>query len=124
MKKYELSYNDKDDIMYLRILGVITGEDLQELMPRIQKMFEGKTRRVTLIDMSQTAHVGPQVMTKEMREAYKQLTDLMDADKSAIFGASPAVRMAAKIALAVAKKSKSTRFFKTKEEALAWLKGE
>lgn len=47
----------------------------------------------------------------------------MDADKSAIFGASPAVRMASKIALAVAKKSKITRFFKTKEEALAWLKG-
>lgn len=124
MKKYELSYNDKDGIMYLRILGVITGEDLRELMPRIQKMFEGKTRRYALIDMSQASQVGPQVMTKEMREAYKEMTDLMDSDKSAIFGAAPAVRMASKIVLAVTKSSKNTRFFKTESDALAWLKGE
>lgn len=123
MKKYELSYNDKDDVLCLRILGVVTGEDLRELMPLVQKMFEGKARRCALIDMSQTVQVDSKVMTKEMREAYKELTDLMDSDKSAIFGASPAVCMMAKIALAITKRSKSTRFFKTEEEALVWLKG-
>ncbi|MBN2380577.1 STAS/SEC14 domain-containing protein [candidate division WOR-3 bacterium] len=124
MEKYKLSYNDEDDILCLKIFGVITGEDLREMMPMLQKILDGKPRRYVLIDMSHSVQAGPNVMTKEMREAYKEMTVLMDSDKSAIFGASPVVRMAAKIALAVTKRWENTRFFKTEEEAVAWLKKE
>jgi hypothetical protein len=48
----------------------------------------------------------------------------MNPEKSAIFGVTPGLRMAARIALVVSGKSEITHFFKTKEEALRWLKGE
>ncbi|MBD3286652.1 STAS/SEC14 domain-containing protein, partial [candidate division WOR-3 bacterium] len=44
-------------------------------------------------------------------------------DKVAVVGASPGARMIAKVALAITGVSKISRFFKTEDEALAWLKG-
>jgi hypothetical protein len=124
MEKYVLSYNDKEDILYLKILSVMEIEDIRELMPRFQKMFEGRARRYALVDMSESVQLGSDVMTKEMREAYKELGDLMNADKAAIVGATPVLRMIAKIVIAVTRRAKTTRFFKTEGEALRWLKGE
>jgi len=123
MEKYLLSYNEEDDILYLKILGITKSEDLRELMPRVQKLLEGKTRRRALVDMSESVPLDASMMTREMRDTYKELNNLMNADKAAILGASPSVRMVARIVLAVTGKSKTAKFFKTKEEALAWLKG-
>jgi anti-anti-sigma regulatory factor len=122
MEKYVLSYDDKEDILYLKILGVMDDEAMHELLPRFQKLLEGKPRRYVLVDMSESVQLDTSFMTKELRNSYKELMNQMDSDKGAIVGASPALRMIAKIALAVSGKSDKTRFFKTKEEALHWLK--
>jgi anti-anti-sigma regulatory factor len=124
MDKFIISYDDKNDVLYLKILGVMDDEALHELLPRFQKLLEGKPRRYVLVDMSESVQFDASFMTKEMRNSYKELMNQMDSDKGAIVGASPALRMIAKIALAVIGNSDITRFFKTEEDALAWLKGE
>jgi len=124
MEKYELSYNEEEDILHLKIMGVMESEDIRELMPRLQKMFEGKARRYAIVDMSESVQLDSKIMTKEMRETYKEMGNLMDADKSVIIGATPVLRMIARIVIAITGKAKTTQFFKTKEEGLAWLKGE
>ena len=122
MDKFILSYDDKDDILYLKLMGHIEEKDLPELMSTFNKLFEGKSRRYVLADMSESGSFDSKVMTKEMRESYKKFTDSMNTDKTAIVGASPTMRMVAKIALSITGKSKTTKFFKGKEEALRWLK--
>lgn len=122
MEKFTVSYDDQNEVLYLKILGLMDGEALHELLPRFQALLEGRPRRYVLVDMSESAQADASIMTREMRNSYKELMNRMDADKSAIFGASPALRMIAKIALAVTRRSNITQFFKTKEEALAWLK--
>ncbi|MBN2379303.1 STAS/SEC14 domain-containing protein [candidate division WOR-3 bacterium] len=122
MDKFILSYDDKDQVLYLKILGLMDSEGLRELLPRFQKLLEGKPRRYVLVDMSESVQLDASFMTKELRNSYKELMNQMDSDKGAIIGASPALRMIAKIALAVSGRSDTTKFFKTKEEALCWLK--
>ncbi|MBN2379295.1 STAS/SEC14 domain-containing protein [candidate division WOR-3 bacterium] len=124
MEKYILSYDDKDNILYLKILGVMEIENIRELMPRFNKMFEGKPRRYALVDMSESVQMDTSVMTKEMRDAYKELGNMMDADKAAIVGATPVLRMIAKIVIAITRRAKTTQFFKTKEDAVSWMKGD
>jgi len=124
MEKFIVSYDEENDVLFLKVLGAMDDETLRELLPRYQKLLEGKPRRYVLVDMSESAQFDTSIMTKEMRDTYKVMINQMEAEKSAIFGITPALRMVAKIALAVTSKSDITRFFKTKEEALAWLKGE
>lgn len=124
MDKFIASYDDEKDVLYIKIRGILEVEDLNELISQYKKLLDGKPHRHILVDMTESAKFDASAMTKEMRNSYKELIKVMDTDKSAIFGAAPALRMTAKVALAVTGKSDVTRFFKTKEEALAWLKGE
>lgn len=124
MDKFIASYDVENDVLYIKIGDILGVEDLNELIAQGQKMLEGKTHRYVLVDMSESNQFDASAMTKEMRSYYKELLTAMNADKTAIFGANPALRMVAKIALAVSGKSNSTHFSRTKEEALAWLKGE
>jgi alpha-L-fucosidase len=59
---------------------------------------------------------------QEARKALKQFSDTLKFDKVAVTGANPATRMIMKIASSIMGISKITRFLKTDEEALAWLK--
>ena len=124
MDKFIVSYDDQNEILCLKVLRLLDREGLLEMLPLIQKLFEGKQRRYVLIDMTESAKFDPSFMNKEIRKAYKELMSQMDADKSAIFGASPAMRMISKIAIAITGRKVKTQFFETKEEALAWLEGE
>lgn len=124
MEKFVITYDDENDIVRVRILEAIGGEDIEALSMQFQNAVKGKSRRYVLIDLSASEGFTTQVMTKELRDTYKKIASLMESDRSAIFGASPSVRMIAKIALTVTGKSKTTRFFITMEEALDWLKKE
>jgi|GEM_PF-875961 len=123
-EKYILSYDNENDILYLKLLGLVYAEDLPEFIPRYQKLLADKPRRYLLIDMVESVKMDPSTLNKEMRNAYKELLDQIDIDKAAIFGTTPAMRMVARIALALSKWSNTTKFFKTEDEALGWLKEE
>lgn len=124
MDKYILSYDSENDALYVKILGVLETEDLNEVIAQYQRILEGKPHRHILVDMTESSQFDASVMTRQLRNTYRDLMKLMKTDKTAIFGASPGLRMAAKIASAIIGKSDVTKFFKTKDEAIAWLKGE
>jgi hypothetical protein len=123
MDKFIVSYDDENGILYLKIKGLLEVGDLRDLILKYEKLLEGKPRRYALVDMTESAKFDTSVMTKELRNSYKDMIKAMNPDKTAIFGASPALRMTSRIALVVSGKSDVTHFFKTKEEAMEWLKG-
>ncbi|MBD3285310.1 hypothetical protein GF338_03135 [candidate division WOR-3 bacterium] len=79
-------------------------------------------RRLVLVDMSHDKD--PSSMSKEARKAYAEHTEIIKPEKVAMVGANPVARMVAKIALSIMGRSDITKFFKTEDEALAWLKGD
>ena len=123
MDKFTISYDEHNGVLILKIREVLDAEGLEKMVPEFEKLLEGKPRRYVLVDMSESSQFNVRNMTKEMRDSYKELINKMGAAKTAIYGASPALRMVSRIATAVSGTSDTTHFCKTKEEALAWLKG-
>jgi hypothetical protein len=124
LDKFVASYDEENNVLYIKIRGILDVEDLHKLIPLYEGLLEKRNRRYILVDMSESAKFDANTMTKEMRNAYKDLIKVMNPEKSAIFGLSPGLRMAARIVLVLSGKSDVTHFFKNKEEALLWLKGD
>ncbi|OGS20673.1 MAG: hypothetical protein A3J83_05105 [Elusimicrobia bacterium RIFOXYA2_FULL_40_6] len=59
--------------------------------------------------------------SREARKIYKEMTESEKIRKIALYGFYPVARILA-FAVTSISKNKNIRFFKTKEEALAWLK--
>ena len=69
-----------------------------------------------LIDITKAKKQSP-----EARMTWKELSEHEKIEKIALFGLHPVARVLASFIIGQSKK-KDMRFFKTKEEALAWLK--
>lgn len=119
--KYELWYDEGRGVLYLKTFTLLTREDIEGLLPLVEKHFEGKPHRHLLADMSENP---AGFVDQEARRLLKSEADSIRFDKFAVVGASPATRMITKIAITLLGKSDVSRFFKTEEEALAWLKKE
>jgi hypothetical protein len=119
-KNYETWYDEKHEVLYLKTFHTMTEEDVREAMALSETKYKGIDIQYALVDMSEAT---AEPISKGARKAFKEHTGIMNYKKVAVVGANPAVRMLAKVALAVIGKSKVTRFFKTEAEALAWLKG-
>ncbi len=98
---YEVEYSEEHGVLIVRVLSTLTKNDVEGIIPLMNKAFEGKPHRWVLGDLSQ------------------QKSEDGMLDKSA-----RGALMIAKIGVAVSGKSDITRFFKTEAEALKWLKGE
>ncbi|MBN2379296.1 STAS/SEC14 domain-containing protein [candidate division WOR-3 bacterium] len=120
--KYEIRLDKEHGLLRLIIFESIDKENVDEMMPAMARELDTMTRRLVLVDMSNDKNSTS--MTKRARKAYKEHAAAINTDKVAMVGASPITRMFAKIALGVMGKSEQTRFFKTEEDALAWLKGD
>ncbi len=81
---------------------------------RLQNMIEGKVN--ALIDLNK---VGKQ--SSGARKVWKEWSDNEKTGKIAFIGLHPVAQVLAAFVMGVPR-SKDNRFFKTKEEALAWLK--
>lgn len=119
--KFEIKPDAEAGVLRLVIFSSLDKPDVDEMMPVIARELDKMKRRLVLVDMSQDKN--PSSMTKEARKAYKEHAAIIKPDKVAMMGASPVTRMFAKIALGVMGESDKTRFFKTEEEAISWLKG-
>ncbi|MBD3284763.1 hypothetical protein GF359_00340 [candidate division WOR-3 bacterium] len=118
---YTLEFIPDGKIVHLRTLAPVMGEDVRQMMAVLEKKYHEEGYRSILCDLSEG---GSELVTKDSRKAFKETAGELDFEKIAIFGASPVMRMAAKIILAITGQSKKTRFFNTEDEAVAWLKGE
>lgn len=107
----------EDNIIYQTIVGKIEEKDaiaIQDASEKLRSMAKGKVN--ALVDLSRAGKPTP-----EAREIGRKRLENKDVGKTALFGQHPVARVIASFIMGVTKK-KDMRFFKTKEEALAWLK--
>lgn len=110
----------EDDIFYITIVGEIDEKmalRFQEAFRSFGKRF-GEKRRSALTDITKAGKV-----SSEARKIFRELNedDKTGYGKSAIFGLHPVARVLASFFIG-ASRNKYQRFFKTREEALTWLK--
>ena len=110
-------YLGEDNILRLTILGDVNEEteiEINEACYKLMEMVEGKT--LALIDLNRAGKTSPGA-----RKRHKEISEYQKTGKVALFGLHPVAMVIASFTMGLSKKQ-DMRFFKTKEEALAWLK--
>jgi len=119
---HKARFDNKEGIMYLHIGGEgYTAENNREFQKISEEVFAGMedNRNVMVIlENSDSIHSMTKDARKEMMDDMKK-TGGMKADKTAIIGASPSVRMFTKVLLKISG-VKNNKFFATQDEAKAW----
>lgn len=115
-------YLGEDNILYITIVGEINDKIALEFKNTIFELNRrfGKKVRNSFIDINKAGKV-----SSEARKLFKELSEDTEigGGKSAIFGLHPVARVIASFFIGISS-HKHNRFFKTTEEALAWLKME
>lgn len=110
-------YLGDDNILYIDVVGELTddmAEPLKEGALKLMNMVPGKVN--VLADLNKVG-----IPSAKVREKGMEAAEYEKAGKVALFGMHAVARVIASFWIGLAKK-KEIRFFKTKEEALAWLK--
>ncbi len=110
-------YLGEDDIFYETIVGKQDEKTIiaaLEAHNKFKNMVEGKMKM--LIDTNKSGQV-----SSRARKIGQETLEDEKIGKVAIFGARPVARVIASFVIGVTRK-KDFRFFRTKEEALSWLK--
>ena len=110
-------YLDKDNILYESVVGEIDKKKaiaMEEASIKLRKMVPGKVN--VLVDINQAKKPTP-----EARNFARRRLEGTKTGKVAIFGMHPVARVIAAFVMSITKKE-DMRFFKSKEEALIWLK--
>jgi len=111
------TYLGEDNILYTTVVGEVDENAaiaLCESHLKFMNMVEGKVN--SLVDLNKAG--------KQPPKARKIGTEMFEHErigKVALFGLHPVARVIASFVMGVTRK-KDIRFFKTREEALAWLK--
>ena len=103
---------------YYSINGEYSGPEHREFLKLYPIAFKGVNGRYAIVDLSNATP-----LNKKTRQAMKEEEDKVTegTDKMAFIGASPAIRMVAKIVMKLSK-NKNVAFFKSEEAALDWFK--
>ena len=110
-------YLGEDNIFYITVVGEVDGKtaaEVTEIDNKFKSMVEGKLN--VLADLNKGGK-----QSVEARKIWKEMTEGDRTGKIAMYGMHPVARVLASFVMGVSRK-KDMRFFKTKEEALAWLK--
>jgi hypothetical protein len=110
-------YLGEDNVLYVTVFGEIDEKiaiAIKEADLKFKNMVEEKYD--VLADMNKSGK-----HSSEARKIWKEMTEHEKTGKVAMFGMHPVARIIASFVMGVSKK-KDMRFFKTKEEALLWLK--
>ena len=118
---YKIWFDEEQGVLIVKTLAMLEKADVDEIIPKVAEYLDGKEHRYILGDLSENP---TGLLSKGARTAFKENADNLKVEKIAIIGANPSIRMIAKIALTIMGKSDIAKFFKTREEAISWLKGE
>lgn len=119
--RHKVYYDDENGVARIIHYDAIYSDDAREMVDTLETLLEGKSPRLLLDDSSR---VSASKMDKETRGIFMGAGDKLGIDRVAVFGADPMTRMLSKIIFTIAGKIDSTKYFKTEEDALRWLKGE
>jgi hypothetical protein len=110
-------YLGEDNIIQVANVGEVDEKmaiAIKEAVLKLMNMVKGKVH--TLTDLNRAGKTLPAA-----RKVFQELADHEKQGKNAFFGMHPVAKVIASFFMGISKK-KNMRFFKTKEEALAWLK--
>ena len=108
-------------MMKIRVLESLSEDDAEGLMSEIERQLINNDTRIGIMDLSLADSIRD--VSKETRAVYREHAHKLPIDKAAVIVASPVIRMIAKVAIAALGKAMKTRFVKSDNEALSWLKG-
>ena len=105
----------EDDIMYVELVGKYDFPSALALREAYLKMLRNVNGKVNIfVDNSRSSKP-----SQEARNIFAKMIEHEQCGKIAVFGLNPVTRVIASFVLG---KRKNTEIFKTKEEALLWLK--
>jgi len=110
-------YLGEDNIFYVTVCGEVDGKAaaaIREIDSKFKSTGEG-----TFHVLGDLNKAGKQ--SAEARKIWKEMTENDRTGKIAMCGMHPVARVLASFVMGISKK-KDMRFFKTREEALSWLK--
>jgi len=110
-------YLGEDNILYETLVGEQDEKIVLAVHEASNKLRSTVQEKVNiLVDLNKTGKPSPGV-----RKAGQEMLEDERIGKTALFGLHPVARVLAAFVLGITRK-KDARFFKTEEEALAWLK--
>ena len=110
-------YLDEDNIIRITIVGELDEETqigINEVGYKLMNTLEGRV--YALIDLNKAGRVSPGARKRQV-----EISEHEKTAKVALFGLHPVARVVASFFMGISQK-KDMRFFRTREEALAWLK--
>lgn len=119
-RNYRIWYDFNLDALRIKNYYPLTKDDVTRLLPLVNKILEDKKQRCFLVDL--TGLPIEKMVDKDSRQVIRNYKDNKEFDKIAVFGASPVIRMIAKVMISVAGSSGSTKFFKSEDEAVDWIR--
>ena len=113
-------YLGEDNVSYVTVVGELDGRTACEMQKTVEKFVgivgEGVQKVSVLVDLNKAGKPSP-----EARKIFVEMNDHERTGKIAHYGASPVARVLANFTMSISR-NRNMRFFKTREEALAWLK--
>ncbi len=110
-------YFGEDNICYITVVGDVN-EEIANAIKEVDLKFKN-TIEEKLNILADLNKAGQQ--SSKARKIWKEMTEHEKSGKIAMVGMHPVARVVASFVMGVTKKE-DMRFFKTKDEALAWLK--
>jgi len=116
--KHKVWFDEKMGAMVIKVVGDYTVDDVKESMKVMDGIIENKGRCPLIVDLREA----PATLDKKVRNMLKESQEGTEPVKTAMVTSNPAVRMMGKVVTSAMGRGKTTGFFKTMEEASAWLK--
>jgi hypothetical protein len=118
--KHKLYYDEQNKIVVMDVEGDFTFEEAKETMKLMRDSFADKAPYPFLLDLEKLSSD----LDRDTRKHLQVEAGNVGIARMAMVVTSPMTRMTAKIVSSVIGKRNETGFFKTREEAVRWLKGE
>jgi hypothetical protein len=120
--KYEGAYDKKEEYLHVTVYQIDTAEDAHGMWKMIMKEMDGKESRKILVDLSPNKQTS---VSLSARKAFRDYEEFFATISSVAFIANnPIIRMLVKTTMTVIDKKKVSKYFKTVDEGLSWLKEE
>ena len=121
-EKSNIRIEEEEGIIYVTVPKIITEEKIWNLVEEIKEaLVRNPDNRKILIEMKTVSPVRSSEFRKITADKIRAINEVGLFSKTALFGSNILIRTIATFIIA-ASRAKNIKLFKTKEEALKWLK--
>lgn len=118
--KHKIWYDQDNEVLRQQVIGEYSSQEARESGAEYSNGLEEKPYRHLIVDLSQAG----KMQDRQTRKITNESLENADISAVAFVGATAATRMIAKVLMKLGSSRIATDFFKTDEEALAWLKNQ